>query len=73
MSLHIWRNIYYFLGWDYPKDLWEEQQRWNKYHLCQEIKQKHKDKKNKKKKKKDKKRKHIKKSDSHPVYDYLLP
>ena len=38
MSLHIWRKIYYAFGWDYDKDLWVEQQRWNKYILCEEIK-----------------------------------
>lgn len=33
----FWRVLYNTLGWDYPKDIWIEQQRWNKYELCQEI------------------------------------
>ena len=36
---HIWRKIYWLVGWDYPKDLmWIEQQRWNKHLLTEDIK-----------------------------------
>lgn len=34
----FWRILYYYLEWDYPKDIWDEQQRWNKHLLCEEIK-----------------------------------
>ena len=39
MSLHIWRKIYWIAGWKYTsKNDWDEQQRWNKHTVTEEIK-----------------------------------
>ena len=35
---HIWRSVYYLLGWEYPeKDLWDKKQRRLKYELNLQI------------------------------------
>ena len=62
----IWRTIYYLFGWDYPKDLWEEKTRQQKYLVIKQIqdtknfKLKPKNKKISKFKKNIRKRKRIK-------------
>ena len=33
----VWRTIYYLFGWDYPKDLWEEKTRQQKYLVIKQI------------------------------------